>query len=113
MHAATGQSGLSRARAAWAVAALALVAFALRARGIGFGLPHATHADARVLVEQVQALEAGEPDPVGHRLYPHLVPWLAALARPREPALAAGPGAVRRDPRTAGARASADQASAP
>jgi hypothetical protein len=84
------KSGIPRTAAALLVAALALAALALRARGIGFGLPHATHADARVLVAQVEALENDRPDPAGHRLYPHLVPRLAALAARRAPPLPPG-----------------------
>jgi hypothetical protein len=57
---------------------LALLALGLRARGIGFGLPHATFSDARVLVDQIAALRADEPDPDDHRLYPHLVPRVAS-----------------------------------
>ncbi len=69
---------LSRRAAAIGVVLLTLAAFGLRAHGIGFGLPHATFDDARVLVDQVAALRAGEPDPDDHRLYPHLVPRVAS-----------------------------------
>ena len=58
---------------------LTLAVLGLRARGIDFSLPHATHADARVMVDQIAALRAGEADPEGHRLYPHLMPRIAAL----------------------------------
>ena len=69
---------LSRRGAAAGVAALTLLALALRLHGLGFSLPHSTFHDGRGLVDQVAALRAGEPDPKGHALYPHLVPRVAS-----------------------------------
>ena len=67
-----------RAPSAW-LAVLALLALGLRSRGLDFSLPHSTHSDARVLVDQIAAARAGRPDPAGHRLYPHLMVRTAAL----------------------------------
>ena len=67
-------TGTTRRGAALSVLFLTIAALALRLHGLGFGLPHFTHDDGRALVAQVEALRAGQPDPDGRRLYPHLVP---------------------------------------
>jgi hypothetical protein len=81
---------VSRRGACLGVALITALALLMRVHGIGFGLPHATFSDGRVLIDQVAALRAGEPDPEGHRLYPHLVPHVAAWMPPPAEGPAAG-----------------------
>ncbi|MFO1009515.1 MAG: glycosyltransferase family 39 protein [Planctomycetota bacterium] len=81
-----GSSGPGSARGALVCAVLALVlAFALRAWGVGFALPAAIEDDSGVLVRQVEMLR--DATPAAERdenwgSYPHLVAHLAAPFAP-------------------------------
>jgi hypothetical protein len=65
-----------------AVLLLVLVGFALRWRGVGWGLPHQTYRDGMVISTQVDLLRSGAEDPGRHEFwgyYPHLLSRIVAL----------------------------------
>jgi hypothetical protein len=77
-----------------ALALLVLVGFALRWRGVGWGLPHQTYRDGMVISTQVDYLRHPEKDPGRDEFwgyYPHLMARLILLApddwagEPKEP----------------------------